>query len=167
MTAHPDIDPVLSGKPGDRVPPPGREAFTDPMLNAWLDSPAGQAMIMMHGSRAQAAAALEQAGAADRSWRRQQAIAWTAQHPDRFPSVEDAMNAIPDPAGGGGAWLDAPDKKTGVADMAAAARQADLSRPWFAVPAWPDATVRGYSVGPDGQMHPIDTRAAYQRRDAE
>jgi hypothetical protein len=62
-------------------------------------------MSAQHGSREAAAAALVRAEELDRAWRRQQAVARAERYPSVWPSVDDAMNAVPDPLGGGGAWI--------------------------------------------------------------
>ena len=82
-----------------------REHFTPQGMNNYLDSPGGMALVGQHGGRGEAAAALAQAEAADRAWRRQQAEARFERHPDRYESPAHAMADVPDPLGGGGAWL--------------------------------------------------------------
>lgn len=160
MTA--DIDAVLSGKPGDPLPPPGRENFNARGLNAWLDSNAGQVLVAQWDGRQAAAQALADAAEADRAWRRQQAIPRAEQFPGRFPSVDDAANAIGDPAGGPSAVLGG--MKVKSRDIADAARRADPSKPWHVIEEMPDASVHAISQGPGtGGPHLADTRPPWAR----
>ena len=82
-----------------------RENFTAQGLNAWLNSPAGVMLCAQYGSRAAAANALVNADQANRAWRRQAAVAKAENHPDVYPSVDDAMMGVGDPTGGFGAQL--------------------------------------------------------------
>jgi hypothetical protein len=82
-----------------------REHFDRRGINAYLDTPGGILLAAQHGSREAAAAALVRAEELDRAWRRRQAVARAERYPGSFPSVDDAMNAVPDPLGGGGAWI--------------------------------------------------------------
>jgi hypothetical protein len=160
MTADQDFTPELCGKPGDPVHGASRENFSGQSLNAYLDTAGGQALAAQYGGRAQAAEALAAGDRADRAWRREMALPRAAAYPDRFPTVEDAVNAIPDPVGGRGAQL-AGDEQ----DIADAARRADPAHPWHVIRGLPDATVAGVSMGPDGRVHTADTRAPWQRGD--
>src|ERR1700685_842557 len=100
MTVDSDFIPELCGKPGDPPPPAGRENFSRQALNAYLDTAGGQAQIAVYGSRQGAADAMQDAEAANRAWRRAQAVPRAEAFPGRFPSVDDAANALSDPVGG-------------------------------------------------------------------
>ena len=137
-----------------------REHFTNQSLNAYLDTAGGQALVAMHGGRAQAAQALATAEAADRAWRREVAVGRAEVQAGRWPSVDDAMIATPDPLGGGGAQLAGTEQ-----DIASAARRADPARPWIVVQTTPDAMARAISQGPGTGPHPADTRPPWRRED--
>ena len=136
-----------------------RERFTARGLNGWLDSPAGLMLSAQHGSRHAAAAAMVRAEAADRDWRRQQAEAKAERYPDRYASVADAMRDVPDPRGGGGAWL------TGSTDeIVAAARRIDPTRGIRNLGSEPESgAVEGITSGPGRGLEPADTRPPWAR----
>jgi hypothetical protein len=136
-----------------------REHFTAQSLNSWLDTPAGQAYTAMHGSRAAAAAAMAQAEDADRTWRRQRADEKFERYPDRYESPTHAMRDVPDPLGGGGAWM------TGSTDeIVAAGRRVDPAAGWRNLGGdVPDAAAKGYTVAPDGRVNLADTRPPWTR----
>jgi hypothetical protein len=138
-----------------------REHFTRQGMNAWLDSPAGLMLAAQHGSRHGAAAALAQAEADDLTWRREQAAAKFERYPQRYESPSHAMADVPDPAGGGGAWL------AGSTDeVVNAARRIDPTRGIRNLGGeLPDGSVDGITVGPDRVPAPADTRPPWQRGD--
>lgn len=135
-----------------------RENFTNQSLNAYLDTPAGQALAAQHGGRAQAAAALEAAEAADRAWRRQVAVHRAEVSPGRFPSVDDAMIQTPAPVGGPAVTLAGSED-----DIVRAMRRIDPARPWYSVQQAPEATSAGISQGPGTPPHVADTRPPWRR----
>lgn len=138
-----------------------REHFTDIGLQRWLDTPAGLMFVAQHGSRPAAVNAIVEAEQADRAWRRTVAVGRAETQAIRFPSVDDAMVATPDPLGGGGGSL------TGSTDdIVRAARRADAS---------PDKQLRntGMPVAPKtavydqdmqtGKVTLADTRPPWER----
>lgn len=139
-----------------------REHFTSQSLNAWLDTPAGEALAAQHGGRAQAAAALAEAEAADRAWRRAVAEARFERYPDRYESPSHAMAYIPDPAGGCGAWLDGT-----VDELVDAGRRVNPAAGWRNLGGeLPDGTlVTAIAQGPGRGLEPADIRPPWQRRD--
>ncbi len=130
-----------------------REHFTSQALNAYLDTPGGLMLCAQHGSR-QAAAALAEGEAADRAWRREKAVALAERYPGRYPTVDDAMRDIPDPAGGMGPVL------TGdTDDIVTAVRRVDPTRGVRNLGGeLPDGAVEGTVVSPGGRFTPADTR---------
>ena len=136
-----------------------REHFTTPGVNAWLDTPAGVMMSAQCGSRQAAISALAEADAADRAWRRQQAIRRAEMFPGRYASVDDAMIAIPDPAGGFAAQLEGT-----TDDIVAAVRRVDPTQRVKNLGGdLPDGAVSGIAQGPVGGPHAADTRPPWQR----
>jgi hypothetical protein len=135
------------------------EKFTMPQLNAWLDTPGGMALVAEHGSRAAAAAALEQEQAASRAWRHQQAADRVERYPDRWPTMEDAMRGIHDPVGGFAAEL------TGSCQGIAAAylRNGPAARVRV-IPELADGSdTKVWVTDEHGRLVPADTRAPHQR----
>ena len=84
-----------------------REAMSTQQMHAWLDTPAGLALLAANGGNRMAAAnAMYQSAAADTAWRRERAEDRAERFPDRYACVADAMRDIPTPLGGGGAVLE-------------------------------------------------------------
>lgn len=137
-----------------------REALTAQGLNSYLDTAGGRALTGQHGGRGQAAAALAEAEAADRAWRRQQAEARAERYPSRYPTVADALRDIPEPIGGSGAWL------SGSSDeIVAMLRRADPSWRWRNL-GYEDADTDTHAIAasPGRQGYePADTRAPWAR----
>lgn len=155
----PDIDYDLSGHPGDGFPPPRREVFNPAQMQAYLDTPGGQMLAAMHGSRQAAAAAMVQGETDRRSWRLERAQSLYERFPERFPSVGDAMAHVHDPVG-------SPMMVIGDSDeIARAARKIDPTRHVRVIEAEPegDTTFSAYSVAPDGQLSVADTRPPWKR----
>ena len=136
-----------------------REHFTRQGMQSYLDTPGGLTLAAQHGSREQAAAAIARDEALDRAWRRAQAIAKAERHPEVYPSVDDAMIAIPDPAGGGGTWL------SGTTDEIVAAYR--WVNPGCGArnlgPEIEDGAVAGVTQGPGRGLEPADTRPPWRR----
>ena len=88
-------------------PPPPREAFTPFSLGYYLDSPAGQALVLQFGGdRNAAAASLEQNAHEEQAWRRARAQEMYDRDPARYPGgMGEALARVGRPAGGGGAFL--------------------------------------------------------------
>ena len=131
------IDPRLSGREGDPPQPP-REAFTAASMGAYLDSPAGAVLAMLHGGgpagRAAAQAELiEQSNAAEKQ-RREQAELLYAANPGRYGSVGEAMTRISYP--GGGAYMQGP-----AADLERVSRRTPGAG-WVVSPEPVDTTTR-------------------------
>lgn len=137
-----------------------REQLTRQGMNSYLDTPAGMALIGQHGGRAQAAAALARQQAQDRAWRQQQGEAKAERYPSRYPSVADAVLAVPDPVGGSGAWL------SGTSDeVVAQLRRADPSWRWRNL-GYEDADTDTHAIAArPGQpgYEPADTRPPWAR----
>jgi hypothetical protein len=113
-----------------------------------------------HGSREAAAAAMMRAEETDRAWRRTQAVAKAERHPEAYPSVDDAMMAIPDPVGGGGTWL-----QGSTDEIIAAVRWVNPATGMRNLGGEPeDGAVQGVVSGPGRPgMEPADTRPPWQR----
>ena len=129
-------------------------------MQSYLDTPGGLTLAAQHGSREQAAAAIARAEEADRAWRRAQAVAKAERYPSVYPSVDDAMMAVPDPVGGGGTWL------TGSTDEIVAAVR--WINPATGIrnlgPEIEDGAVQGVTQGPGRQsLEPADVRPPWQR----
>ena len=139
-----------------------RENMTGQQVNAYLDTPGGLMLAAQYGSRQAAAAALVQDDANKRAWRRSIAAAKAENYPDVWPSVDDAMRAVPDPVGGFGAQLN------GTTDeIVAKVRRIDPSRGIQNLGEAPQtgqpATALVYT--PDGNTVQADTRPPWQRGD--
>jgi hypothetical protein len=130
-------------------------------MNAWLDSPAGLMLAAQCGSRQAAAAHLAAAEDADRRARRERAVRAAERYPERWPSVDDAMRDIPDPAGGGGAQL------TGSTDeIVSAVRWINPTTGIRNLGGEPeDGAVSGAVEAPGRGLVPADTRPPWQREE--
>ena len=140
-----------------------REHHTAQSLNAWLDTPAGEALAAMHGGRYQAAAAMAEAEAQDRAWRRQQAEARFERFPGRYESPAHAMADIADPAGGPAMWLEG-----STDEVVAQGRRVNPAAGWRNLGGeMPDAVAEGVVQMPGraGQaaVAPADTRPPWRR----
>lgn len=102
-----DLDPRLSGRPGDQPAPQPREAFTPSSMGAYLDSPGGWALRLQHdGDRNAAANALVQDAQQAERWRREQAQILYDRDPSRYiGGLGEALARVGQPPGGGGAYL--------------------------------------------------------------
>jgi hypothetical protein len=136
-----------------------REHLTGQGINAYLDTAGGKALAAQYRGRQQAAAALAQQESADRAWRQQQATARAERYPERYPTVADAMRDVPDPLGGGGAWM------AGTTDeIVAAGRWVDPTAGWRNVGAeLPDGAISGVAQSPGRDLVAADTRPPWAR----
>lgn len=138
-----------------------KEHFDDFGLNSYLSTPGGKVLLMQHGSRRAAAAALAEAERADRAWRREQAVARFERHPDRYPSVDDALARIPDPVGGG-VWMGS--AGTSTDEIVALGRAVDPRDGWQNLGLAPESgEMEGYVELPGRGVAPADTRAPWER----
>jgi hypothetical protein len=113
----------------------------------------------VHGSRHAAAAALAEDESADRTWRRSRAEELFERYPSRFPSVSDAMAAVPDPVGGGGVTL-----AGSTDDIVASLRRHNPGAGWRNLGGeLPDGAIEGIATGPGRGLQPADTRPPWQR----
>lgn len=139
-----------------------RENMTAQQVQAYLDTAGGLMLAAQYGSRQAAAAALVEDDMRKRQWRRQVAAAKAENYPDVYPSVDDAMRAVPDPVGGFGAQL------SGSTDeIVTKVRRIDPSRGVQNLGEAPqDGTpVTALVQGPDGNTVLADTRPPWQRGD--
>lgn len=137
-----------------------RENFTAQGLNAWLDTPGGVMMCAQYGSRQAAANALAAADQANRAWRRHAAVAKAENHPDVYPSVDDAMMGVGDPQGGFGAQM------TGTTDeIVNRVRRVDPSRGVRNLGLAPEdgTPVTAMNQDEQGRLTPADTRPPWRR----
>jgi hypothetical protein len=136
-----------------------RDHFDRRGINAYLDTPGGLMLAAQHGSRDRAAAALAGAEAADRAWRRAQAVDKAERHPEAYPTVDDAMNAVPDPLGGGGAWI-----QGSTDEIVAAVRWINPATGIRNLGGEPDdGAVEGMVLPPGRYPEPADTRPPWNR----
>jgi len=160
MTA--DLDPRLSGHPGDAPPPPAREVFTNSSLGHWLDTPAGTVAIhQARGDRSQAVNAMVEDSQAAERWRREQAQAMYDRDPSRYPSgVGEALARVGAPPGGAGVYL------AGEAEDLARMSRRVPGGGWVVSPETTDTTtVVGQYVDQDGRVinDPSLTAPPWQR----
>lgn len=139
---------------------PIRENMTSQQVQAYLDTPGGLMLSAQYGSRQAAAAALVQDDALKRQWRRQVAAAKFENYPDVWPSVDDAMRAVPDPVGGFGAQLNG-----STDEIVAKVRRIDPSRGVQNLGEAPQdgKPARALVYTPDGSTVLADTRPPWQR----
>jgi hypothetical protein len=153
------VDPRLSGRPGDQLPPHARETFNLGQAGQYMDTAAGKMLQLQFGGRTQAMNSFMEGQQADLAWRRVQAAQLLETYPNKYATVADAMHDVHAPAGGGGAYL------TGSADeIVAGLKRIDPLTPARVLGGEEkDNSVKFVGVQTPGGMKQADPRAPWQR----